>query len=164
MTALLDLRLWLVAALAGAVLWAAAERARGSHAREELSAFVKGVAIARADAEAKQRETEAQRTRDVQEISVNAQTKINSLEDQLSDSRSAVDRLRNEAANAASRARKNSSVASAGPDKPREDAIDLFAQLLHRHSVELVEVGEYADRLRIAGAACESSYQALIKP
>ena len=38
---------------------------------------------------------------------------------------------------------------------------DLFVELLDRHSRELQEVGEYADRLRAAGLSCERSFDAI---
>jgi hypothetical protein len=53
---------------------------------------------------------------------------------------------------------------AAGPGVEGSDALDLLAGMLTRHSQELVDVGKYADRLRIAGQTCERSYDALTPP
>lgn len=164
MTALLDLRLWLAAALAAALLWAGMERMRGNEARTTLSAVRMEAERNRASAERLQRDIEAKRVRDVQEVATNAQIQINDLAGRLADARSAADSLRNAAASAVRRARARAAPADTGPAQPGQDPLDLLADVLHRHSVELVEVGEYADRLRIAGLACERAYHALSPP
>ena len=40
-------------------------------------------------------------------------------------------------------------------------SFDLFLNLLDRHTRELVEVGEYADKLKAAGLMCEQSHDPL---
>jgi hypothetical protein len=55
----------------------------------------------------------------------------------------------------------NSPAPVAGPGVEGSDALDLLAGMLSRHSQELVEVGSYADRLRVAGQTCERAYDAL---
>lgn len=164
MTALLDLRIWLALALAAALAWGGVERMRGNGARTALAEFRLTAETARAEAERKQREIEAQRTRDVQEVATHAQEQINALERDLADSRGAADRLRVAAASAARRACPRPAAAGTGPAQPDSSALDVLVDVLHRHSRELVEVGEYADRLRIAGIACERSYQAVSGP
>ena len=59
----------------------------------------------------------------------------------------------------------NSSQATApGSSSTRESdqaSFDLFLNLLDRHTRELVEVGEYADKLKAAGLMCEQSHDPL---
>lgn len=42
-----------------------------------------------------------------------------------------------------------------GPSKSDQATFDLFIDMLDRHTRELKEVGEYADKLRSAGLRCE---------
>lgn len=58
----------------------------------------------------------------------------------------------------------NSTAPVAGPGVEGSDALDLLAGMLSRHSQELVDVGSYADRLRVAGQTCERAYDALTPP
>ena len=59
----------------------------------------------------------------------------------------------------------NSSQATdTGSSSTRESdqaSFDLFLNLLDRHTRELVEVGEYADKLKAAGLMCEQSHDPL---
>jgi hypothetical protein len=55
----------------------------------------------------------------------------------------------------------NPNTPGGGSGESGPDALDLLVDVLNRHSRELVEVGGYADRLRIAGAACERAYDSL---
>lgn len=76
----------------------------------------------------------------------------------------AADGLRRQLADYLRTARRPAAGAGAAPAVAGElggDALDLFAGLLDRHSRELVEVGGYADKLRVAGQACERDYLAL---
>ncbi|RYF54978.1 MAG: hypothetical protein EOO27_22315, partial [Comamonadaceae bacterium] len=86
----LDLRLWLAGALAAALMWGGVERMRGNDARTALSAFRMEAERNRATAERLQRDIEAKRTQDVQEVANAAQTQIHALEGQLADARGAA--------------------------------------------------------------------------
>ena len=52
---------------------------------------------------------------------------------------------------------------STSENKSNRATLDLFIDMLDRHTRELTEVGEYADRLREAGLMCEKSYDAHIQ-
>lgn len=52
---------------------------------------------------------------------------------------------------------------TAGSGNAGADPLDLLIGVFDRHSRELVEVGEYSDRLRIAGETCEREHDALIR-
>jgi len=165
MTALLNWRLWAAAGVAVLLAWThwQAYRQGGASARTELAQVRQQAAEQVARAERRQREIEAQRTRDVQEVAAHAQAQIDALAADLAASRAAADGLRSAAASAARRACPSAPAASTGQGQPSADPLDLLVDVLHRHSQELVAVGEYADRLRIAGQACEASYDALTK-
>lgn len=164
MTALLDLRVLLALALAGALAWGGVERMRGNNARTALAEFRLTAEKARADAEARERDIEAKRTRDVQEVANAAQTEINALEGQLADARAARDSLRAAATSAARRACPRPAAASASTSEPDSAALDVLVDVLGRADQRAGELAEFADRLRIAGLACERAYLSLSPP
>ena len=112
-------------------------------------------------ADAQARETEAGWKTKIDEVSNDAKQQIDSLQIDLADAGRAADRLRSAAKIAASRARENSGAADPGAGQSCPDTADLLSTLLDRHSAELVAVGGYSDRLRIAGLACERAYDGL---
>lgn len=163
MAALLNLRVW--AGLALAVVLAFTHffvyRSGKAVVRNEFDAYKLTAAQKLADAERKQREIEAQWAVAVQEVQDHAQSQINALEGQLSDARRASDGLRAAAASAARRACPRAALADAGTGHAGQDSLDLLVDVLARADAAAGEVGEYADRLRVAGAACERAYDAL---
>lgn len=114
-------------------------------------------------AEKAERTKERTRTDNVNQEANHAQAQINTLEPAVAGGRAAADRLPVAARAAARRACPSPAAANPIPAQSGPDALDLLAEVLHRHSRELVEVGEYADRLRIAGVACERSYEAVAR-
>lgn len=158
---MIPLRLWLYAALIAALmagLWRLdLSRQAVGYNRATAEQAVRDKAAAAAE-----REKETKWQAKINEVSNDAQQQIDSLQISLTDAGRAADRLRSAAKVAASRARTNSSVADAGAGKSCPDTADLLSTLLDRHSAELVEVGSHADRLRIAGLACERAYDGLM--
>jgi len=120
-------------------------------------------AEARLLADRAQRTEERRRTAAVAQEAQDAQTRIASLEDDLRRAAGAADGLRAAAAAAAIRARAQSCAAAPGPREPSADPIGLLADVLGRIDQRAGDLAEYADRLRIAGVACERSYEALTK-
>ena len=47
--------------------------------------------------------------------------------------------------------------------KTAREALDLLANLLEKHSAELVEIGEFADLAHAAGTTCERAYDTLAR-
>ena len=86
------------------------------------------------------------------------------LQNQLKDSESArtalLSRLRKLSATPSNSAA-TSKVGQHKSSVKDSATFDLFVELLDRHSRELQEVGEYADRLRAAGLSCERSFDAI---
>lgn len=62
---------------------------------------------------------------------------------------------------ATARAGKNSAAAGAGQDKPGGDPLDVLVDVLGRSDRTSGVLADYADRLKVAGLACERSYDAL---
>ena len=86
------------------------------------------------------------------------------LQNQLKDSESArtalLSRLRKLSATPSNSAT-TSKVGQHKSSVKDSATFNLFVELLDRHSRELQEVGEYADRLRAAGLSCERSFDAI---
>ena len=114
-------------------------------------------------AERAQRTEEQRRAAAVTKEAIDAQARITTLEDDLRGARAAADGLREVAAGAAGRARTGACTAAAGPGQPGADPLGLLVDVLGRADQRAGELAEYADRLRIAGIACERSYDALIQ-
>ncbi|NMV36912.1 DUF2514 family protein [Ralstonia insidiosa] len=62
---------------------------------------------------------------------------------------------------AAARAASHPTVAGASPGQPGGDPLDVLIDVLSRTDGAAGQLGDYADRLRVAGLACERSYDAL---
>jgi flagellar basal body rod protein FlgB len=95
-----------------------------------------------------------------EEAADEARTKLKTALADADSARAAVRRLQEYANGLAGRAdsANGSALASGGEDFADTEAGYLLADMLARHSRELVEVGEYADRLRVAGETCERIY------
>ena len=89
---------------------------------------------------------------------------LTALQNQLKDSESArtalLSRLRKLSATPSNSAA-TSKVGQHKSSVKDSATFDLFVELLDRHSRELQEVGEYADKLRAAGLSCERSFDAI---
>lgn len=110
------------------------------------------------------RDDERRRTAEVQKAANDADQARLVAEGNAVGARAAADRLQRQLATLAAQlsdARRDPDPAGAGPGVKGADALDLLTGMLARHSAELVDVGEFADRLLIAGQACERSYDAL---
>ena len=62
---------------------------------------------------------------------------------------------------AAARASGHPAAAGAGTGQPGGDPLDVLLDVLSRTDGAAGQLGDYADRLRVAGIACERSYDAL---
>ena len=155
--------IWAIAC-AALLLTAGVERARGQHARTQLAEVKAQIATERAAAEKKQRDIEAQRDKDINEVATNAQAQINAISADLAASRASADGLRDASAVAARRARARACAPNPGKGEPDSDPIGVLADVLGRSNERHREVADYADRLRVAGAACEAAYGALRQP
>lgn len=92
----------------------------------------------------------------------NAQQKINDLERQRDAARADAGRVQRLYREAAERGRATlACAAGAGSGEPGADPIGVFAELLIRADQRAEAVAGYADRLRIAGEACERQYDRL---
>ena len=165
MTILLNPKVWLSLAialalgLAGAFIYRAGKAVKGA----EFDAYKLAQQEVRILADRAQRTEEQRRVAAVTQEATDAQVRITSLEDDLRRAAGAADGLRAAAAGAARRARASSCAAASGPGQPGADAIGVLADVLGRADHRAGVLAEHADRLRIAGIACERSYDALTK-
>ncbi|WP_399696629.1 DUF2514 family protein [Xenophilus sp.] len=165
MTALLNWRLWAAAGVAVLLVWThwQAYRQGGASARVELAELRASYAEAGRHAEKAERARERTWADRIEEVSTNAEAEKNALAADLAASRAAADGLRSAAASAARRACPSAPAAGSGQAQPSADPLDLLVDVLGRADARAGELAEYADRLRIAGEACEASYDALTK-
>lgn len=164
----MKLTTWLLigmAAIAGVQSWRLASEQR-DHAEtraEHAQVHADWQREARRATEAARSE-EQRRTAEVQKAANEADQARQAAESNAAGARAAAERLRGQLATLAARHRgatEQPAASVAGPGVQGADALDLLTGMLARHSAELVDVGEFADRLRIAGLACERSYDAL---
>ncbi|WP_412479928.1 DUF2514 family protein [Azonexus sp. IMCC34839] len=91
-----------------------------------------------------------------------AQDQLNDLERQRDSARADADRMRQQYRQAGERGREAISCASgAGKVEPGSDPVGVLTELLIRADARAEEVAGYADRLRVAGIACERTYDAI---
>lgn len=158
-----------VALLCGLFMWVGYEW-RDREAEAQIARLMTAHAEARskqmaefAKANADYRRREAETNKRMTETLNAAHAQLVTALDDARHARSASDRLRERvAALTAARcpsAAHDSEPAIAGP--PAEAAGYLLADLFSRLDAAAGELGEYADRARIAGAACERAYDAL---
>lgn len=137
------------------------QRTDTATARKDLADYKAAQQEARILADRAQRTEEQRRAAAVAQEASDAQTRISALEDDVRRAGAAADGVRDAAAGAASRARARACPAATGPGQPGDDPIGLLVDVLGRVDQRAGELAEYADRLRIAGVACERSYDAL---
>lgn len=145
--------------VAGIVAWNAHNAAQ-QQAGYDLA--MSEVAAAQAAAAEARRSTEIKLQQQADQEAKHVQAQIVDLERQRDAARVDADRVRALYRQAAERGRIASAGATgAGPGEPGPDALGVFADLLVRADRRAEEVAGYADRLRIAGAACERQYDAI---
>lgn len=157
--------------LAAALATAGIERTRGASARTEAAKARQELAEYRSTqaeigrlAERAQRTEEQRRIAAVTKEATSAQTQTASLDASLPAARAASDGVRDAASGAAGRARASACPVVASKGKPGIDSLGVLVDVLGRADKRAGELAEYADRLRIAGIACERSYDALTAP
>lgn len=153
----------LIAALVAAV---GAQQVRVSDAQAAeakvarmFAQYLANTARAKLDADTAERAEETRREAEKERIVRDAQAQIESARAAAAGAVRAADGLREQVARAVARKRAacpNPKPAERGAGESGADALDVLAGLLDRHSRELVEVGDHADRLRITGLACEA--------
>jgi hypothetical protein len=110
--------------------------------------------------EQKARTEETRRQALIDKETSDAQAHIAQLETDLAGARAGSDRLR-AAVRSAVNASKNPGASIGGKGKPDTDPLDVLAVVLSRSDDAAGRLSEYADRLRIAGIACERAYTGL---
>lgn len=157
----LALRYWyvlVIAALAAALGLSCMENASLKTRHAEYVAKAEKAAHDAAEAA---RFQERQWSDKVNEVATNAEAEKNALAADLAASSSAADGLRAAAASAVRRACPRAPAPAASAPQPDPGALDLLVDVLTRHDRAAGELAEFADRLRVAGLACERSFDAI---
>lgn len=163
MSILLNPRTWIyiAAALALVLYGAFSYRAGKASVRAEFDSYKIAQQESRILADRAQRTEEARRQDAITKEAEDAQKQTNVVEPDIRRSSDSASGLRSAAADTALRSSKDSCASTASQSKPDSQALDLLAQLLGRSGERTAELGAYADRLAIAGSACERSFDAL---
>lgn len=132
-----------------------AQTMRINNAQKHAAELRTQVAQASARAEKAERAEETRRQTVVNQEDTNAQARIASLETDLVVERAAAGKLRTAVANATRRARETAGASSVSKGEQGSDALDLLVLVYSRSDDAAGELGEYAERLRSAGLACE---------
>lgn len=164
---LLDPRVWLATILALALAYAGGRWQQNAHDKATYEAKVAAAALDAARIQLKAvddaRVEEQRRT--------NAQTEITNVAKQDADTARADARAAGDAADrlrqrvnqllAAARATKDPVAAGSGQGQPVGDPLDVLVDVLGRSDRATGVLADYADQLKVAGLACEHSYDAL---
>lgn len=138
---------------------------RTAHAETKATVAVQRQDYYRESAKAVQaaRDEEQRRTTAVQEIANDTQTKLDAARADAGRANAAAAGLRKQLAvfTAAHRSEAAPGAATSSPGPAAGAALDLLADMFQRNTDALIEIGEYADRARIAGEACEKVYDSL---
>lgn len=116
-------------------------------------------------AESAQRVEETRRQDDKERIENETRLEIAGAQAAAAAAGNERDRLRNQLAAYTAGQRRpgaNPAAGAVGPSEPGYDPIGLLADLFTRADDTAGDLAQYADSLRIAGAACERSYNSLI--
>lgn len=153
-------------AIGGVAGWRTASSradARVAAVQSKWDAERAATAIAARAAEADARRVEQRRQDQVDEVTKNAQAQIDQAHAAVAAANRAADGLRRElsAFTARHRSAGHPGAPGSGPGQQGADPLDLLAELFARSDAASGELASYADRIRIAGQACERSYDAL---
>ncbi|QIM49002.1 DUF2514 family protein [Pusillimonas sp. DMV24BSW_D] len=144
------------AALAGVGVWVV----QGWRYDAKISRIETAQATALANAQAKARQIEQASQAAIEEVAKNADEKIAVATADADAARNSAGRLRTELARLR-RASENAVVASSGKSESGIDTIGVLIDVLEGVERNGREVAEYADRLKVAGFACERAYERL---
>lgn len=117
-------------------------------------------ATALADAQAKARKIEQARVAAIEEVTKDADQKIAAVQADAAAAADSAKRLRAEVARLR-RAASDTSTTGSSSGQPGTDPIGVLAVVLGELDDRAGEVGRYADRLKVAGLACEKAYESL---
>lgn len=120
-------------------------------------------AVAARAAEAEARRVEQARQTEIEKVTQDAHAQIDHANAAAAAAERTAGELRRDLAVfvARHRAAVDSGAADRGAGEPGAGALDLLAELLKRADGAAGELAGYADRLRVAGSACERAYESV---
>lgn len=149
-------------ALVAALMWAGLLLHQRDTARAEFADYRAATEQQARLATDAARAAEAQIQTSQQEAIHAANLATTTAQSDAADARSAADRLRQRARTLAATSCPAADPGAIASGPPADPPADLLADLLGRVDGAAGEIGRYADQARIAGRACERSYDALI--
>ena len=159
---------WMAAALALGVLLGvqtmrlSAAQLDAATTRTAQADTLRTIADLTAKAERAVRAQETQRAQALEKIANDTQKQIDAARIDAAAAERSADSLRQQLARYVAAARATSPGASpVAPGPTTGDALDLLSQLYSSSDARAGEISAYADAARIAGLACEASYDAL---
>lgn len=144
------------AALAGVAVWVV----QGWRYDAKISRIETVQATALANAQAKARQIEQASVVAIEGVMKNADEEIAVVRAEADAAAGSAKRLRAELARLRGTA-EDAAAPSAGQGQSSADPIGVLAVVLSELDDRAGEVGRYADRLKVAGLACERSYESL---
>ena len=152
----------------GVVLGAGFQQHQISQLRADHLGVLRDLAVKTADAKQALLVYEREVHKTISTIRNETNEEVAQLQTKLETSESArgilLKRLRTANTQSTKSAGTDSAVGQLKQSVENQATFDLFAELLDRHTRELQEVGSYAEQLKIAGLACEKSYDAVSIP
>lgn len=146
----------IIALLAGLAAWTV----QGWRYDAKISRIETAQATALANAQTKARQIEQARAAAIEEVTKDADQKIAAVQADADAAADSAKRLRAELARLR-RSAGNTATANSSPGQPGSDPIGVLAVVLGELDDRAGEVGRYADRLKVAGLACEKAYDSL---
>ena len=144
------------AVLAGVAAWVV----QGWRYDAKISRLETAQATALANAQDKARKIEQASVAAIEGVVKNADEEIAVVRAEADAAVDSAKRLRTEVTRLR-RAAENAAVASAGQGQSSADPIGVLAVVLSELDDRAGEVGRYADRLKVAGLACEKAYDSV---
>lgn len=163
MALLLNPRVWLALALAAFLAFThfSAYRSGKANVRADFDAYrIQNEQLAR-EAERSARDKEQQLQKDFDDAAKAAREENDALQNDVARLADVSDGLRDDLAAYKRRSAKSPETSDRGKSKPDSSASDLLAELYLGSVRTNQELSVFADRLRVAGIACERSLDAL---
>lgn len=159
----LALRYWWAIVIALLLAALGAEHIRANHHKTAFAEFRLEVVKANAKAAEAFRKEEQRRQAAADEEAQNARDEIKLMEGDVLRAADVADGVRDELAAFKRRAAARACAPIGGQGKPDTAALDMLSELYARADREAGELAIYADRLRIAGSACERTADAIAR-
>lgn len=153
----LFVKYWYLAAIAALIAALGVQQVRVSNAKSDLASYRLEVSNAQRIASELARKESDRRQQAFDDAARSAREENESLQKDVVRLADLADGLRGDIATLRKRTFKSPNPANGSKSEQGDDAISVLARVYERADTEAGVVAQYADRLRVAGLACESS-------